>query len=204
MKSKHLIILSLFLFSSLTIKAQKGIVNKQIGITFSSFGANEPIYFSDLDGAPSYDSKGFYTIGVNYIHPLNNWLNIETGIEYAKHSISVHPNLPPNMDKSSYNAAFSLINIPITVRANFLKYLFINGGMLIGIHASSSSPIDSQTGVGAILGIGAQYEFNNGIGLFVNPYSKAHALIPFSAEKYHQRLMEAGVKIGLTYSFKTN
>ena len=70
----------------------------------------------------------------------------------------------------------------------------------MGFDAGSDSPIAS--GLGAILGVGAQYEFDNGLGFFVNPYAKGHALISFSSEKYPLRLIEAGVRVGVTYSFK--
>ena len=71
----------------------------------------------------------------------------------------------------------------------------------MGFDADSSSPIAS--GLGAIVGIGAQYEFNNGFGLYINPYSKAHAILSFSFDKYPLRMLETGVRIGMTYSFKT-
>lgn len=201
MKTNSLIILSLFLFSAHFANAQKSTGNQQIGITFSSFGENEPVHFDDLVGAASYGSKSFYTIGINYIHPINSWLDIETGVEYAKHTVTVYPNLPPDMDRPPYNIDFSLINIPITVRANFLNYFFANGGMLLGFDADTASPIAS--GLGAIIGIGAQYQFKNGVGLFVNPYAKTHALLTFSSEKYPLRMIETGVRVGVTYSFRS-
>ena len=201
MKTKHLIILSLLLFTCHFGNAQETLRSKQVGITFSSFGMNDPFQFDELIGAAGYDSKSFYTLGINYIHPVSNWLDIEAGVEYAKHTVTVYPNLPPDMDRDPFDRDFSLIDIPLTVRANFWNYFFANGGLLIGFDASSSSPIDSQSGVGAILGIGGQYKFSNGIGLFINPYAKVHTLIPFSPEKYHQRLMETGIRVGVTYSF---
>ena len=75
----------------------------------------------------------------------------------------------------------------------------MNGGILLDIDVSQDSPIDSQTGVGALLGIGAQYQFGNGVGIFVNPYTKIHALVPFVSESYHQRLLETGVRFGVTF-----
>ncbi len=197
MKSKSLILIPLLLITCHSTSAQHNIRNKKVGITFSSFGENEPFQSVDLDGAASYDSKSFYAFGINYIHPVNNWLDIETGVEYAKHTVTLNPNLPPNMDRNPYDIDFSLINIPITLRANFLNYFFTNGGLLIGIDASSSSPIDR--GLGAILGIGAQYELNNGFGVFINPYLKAHSLISLSSEKYSLRMIETGVRMGVTY-----
>ena len=200
MKLKYLIILSLLLFTSYFANTQNTASSQRVGFSFSSFGNNEPVHFTSLEGAASYDSKSFYTLGINYIHPLNNWLDIETGVEYAKHKVTLNPNLPPNMDNTFYTIDFSLINIPITVRANFLNYFFANGGLLLGFDADLCSPIAS--GVGAIVGLGAQYEFNNGLGLFINPYAKTHALLTFSSEKYPLRMMEAGVRVGVTYSFK--
>lgn len=203
MKPKSLVILILLLVTSLFTNAQKSINNPRVGVTFSSFGVNEPIRYTDLDGAPDFSSKSFYSFGVNYIHPLNSWLDIETGVEYSRHTITVKQILPP-MNIPSYENSFSIINIPITVRTNFSKYFFVNGGLLLNIETGTPSVIDKQTGIGAMLGVGGQYEFNNGLGLFLNPYVKAHTLIPFFAEKYYQRLMEAGVRIGVTYSFKAN
>lgn len=200
MKSKSFIILALFLFTCHFANAQKSTRNQRVGITFSSFGENDPVYFDDLIGAESYDSKSFYTLGINYIHPINSWLDIEAGAEYAKHTVTLFPNLPPDMDVPPHDKDFSLINIPITVRANFLNYFFANGGLLLGFDADTSSPIES--GLGAILGIGAQYEFNNGIGLFVNPYTKTHALLTFSSENHPLRMLEWGVRVGVTYSFR--
>lgn len=199
MKIKCCFILPLLLLTSFSTISQNSFRNKKVGITFSPFGDNEPVHFTSLEGAASYDSKSFYTFGINYIHPVNRWLDIETGVEYAKHTVTLIPNLPPNMDRFPYNIDFSLINIPITARANFLNYFFANGGLLLGIDASTSSPINS--GLGAIVGIGAQYEFSNKLGVFINPYAKAHALIPFSSEKYPLRLLETGIKVGLTYNF---
>lgn len=200
MKTKHFFILSMFLLTCHFANAQKSSHYQRVGITFSSFGENDPIHFTSLEGAASYDSKKFYTLGINYIHPLNNWLDIETGLEYAKHTVALNPNLPPNMDRLSYNINFSLINIPIAIRANFLNYFFANGGVLLGFDADTSSPIAS--GLGAILGIGAKYDFDNGIGLFINPYAKTHGLITLLSDNYPLRMLEAGVRVGITYSFK--
>ncbi len=172
----------------------------KIGITFSSFGKNDLIRSEDLIGDASYSGDQFFTVGLTYLHPINKWLFFESGIEYSKHTIVIDPNLPPDIDSEPYKSDFSLINIPLALRANFLRYFFINGGLLIDIDASKESAIDSQTGFGGLLGIGANYDFKCGASIFVNPYIKSHALLPFSAEDNHQRLWESGVRIGLTYN----
>jgi hypothetical protein len=63
----------------------------------------------------------------------------------------------------------------------------------------SSQYLDNQTGFGATLGIGAAYRFKSGIGLLVTPNLKAHSLIPFSFDNYHERLMESSFQFGISY-----
>lgn len=205
MKTRNLIIIFSLFLATISSYAQKSEVQAQkgqIGITFSSFGNNDVIRFQDLDGAASYNGDNFYTVGINYIHKLNNTLDFETGLEYSNHKIIIKPNLPPDLDNSPYGAKFSLINIPITLRVNFLKYIFINGGLNLDFDVSKSSPIDTQNGIGGILGLGFKYDFNCGASAFVNPYLKAHSLIPFSSENNHQRLMEDGFRFGVMYKLK--
>ena len=100
----------------------------------------------------------------------------------------------------NYRASISLINIPVTLRVNFLKYCFINGGLLFEMDASTSSPIDGQTGIGSVMGLGIKYDFDSGLSVFANPYQKMHALIPFSSQRYPQRLMESGFRFGLMFT----
>ncbi len=191
--------------SYLIAQEQDSMLNtNKIGITFSSFGENDVFRFDELDGAASYNSDQFFTIGFNYIHSLNSWLEAETGIEYSKQSIIIEPNLLPTMNYALKKADLSLINIPVTLRANFLKYFFVNGGLIVDIDASSDSPIDNQTGIGALIGVALKYDCKSGISLFLNPYTKIHSLIPFADTEYHQRIWENGIRLGITYTLKKN
>jgi hypothetical protein len=203
MKRNFLILLSFILVNqSFFLNAQENvpkIKNGKIGITFSSFGENYVFRFEELTGAASYDSDYFNTLGINYVYTLNKWLEAETGIEYSRHNIIINPNLPPYSNNSSQKARFSLINIPVTLRANFLKYFFVNGGLIVDLDTSINSPIDNQTGIGTLLGVSIKYDFDIGISAFVNPYTKIHSLIPFGDREYHQRIWENGVRIGLAY-----
>ncbi len=202
MKIRLFTILLLFIGVSNLSKAQE-VINEnnsgEIGITYSSFGENDVIRFVNLTGSAGYYGINFFTIGINYTKPLNNWLELETGIEYSKHNIQVNPNLPPDMDNSPYSTDLSLMNIPISMRANFLKYFYINGGIILDLEVGNSNPIDEQTGFGGLLGIAIKYDFDFGAAIFLNPYIKAHSLIPFSFENYHQRIMESGIRFGIAY-----
>ena len=194
---------SLFLILlSVYVKAQdstKYEFTGNIGISYSSFGDNKISRNDPLIGEASYNSVRFFTIGIHYNKELYEWLDIETGVKYSKHTIRIDPVLYPPNDYPSYTENFSLINIPINLRANFLKYFFINGGPFLELDPSISSSIDSQTGIGFSGGLGVKYDFNFGVSLFVNPYLKFHALFPFSGESNQQKIYESALRVGISY-----
>ncbi len=171
----------------------------KIGLSFSSFGSNNMLYFQSLEGAASYNSDNFYVLGANYTYSFNKTLSIETGIEYAKHRIIIEPNLPPNYDAQPYSESFSLLEIPFYIRADFLNYFFVNTGTFITWHIQPDNSVDSQSGMGAFLGIAIKYDFKQGLSLFVNPYLKAHSLIAFQKSNHQLHLMETGFRFGITY-----
>jgi hypothetical protein len=192
------IILLVFLNIAL-ITAQQTIPlspKQKLGITFSSFGENDVFRFNELDGGASYNADYFYTLGVNYLYAFNDRLEIETGFEYSSQHIIIKPNVYPGMVPLR-KAKFSLINIPLALRVNFLKFGFVNPGILIDIDPSDDSPIDNQSGLGALFGLGAKYDFDFGLTVFINPYVKIHSLLPFGAGENHQRVWENGLRIGL-------
>lgn len=203
---KALFVLVLLLASNhilLTAQGNKSFLNDaKIGITFSSFGANEIVTIPAVKGGPSFDSKSFYNFGITYIKGLNCYLELETGLEYSKHNIIYIPNAGTGSNPTRYNKDFSIIDIPVTLRVNFLKYFFINGGLLLDIDVSSNTPVDRQIGLGTMLGIGVKYDWNNGVGVFVNPYSKMHSVVPFVDRHLHQMVSESGFRFGITYKIR--
>lgn len=203
-KPALLLLLSIFFatYSSYAQKEETPTKKGQIGITFSSFGNNDVVRSEEPVGGPSYHGDQFYTLGINYLYLLNHIFDLETGIEYSNHKIIIEPGVNPGQTLPSRQAKFSLISIPASVRVNFLKYFFINGGIFLDVDASNSMPIDSQTGIGANLGLGFKYKFKCGVTAFVNPYSKYHSLVAFSSESHQQHLMESGFRFGLMYQLK--
>ena len=188
------------------VKGTKG----SIGLTFSAFGNNDVTNAarSTLACGSSYNGKRFYTLGLSYIYSFSPLVDVETGIEYSSHTITTvparkPPKLSSDVDVTRYDERLSITSIPITARINFLKYFFINGGVLLEWQKKASGPIDNQSGLGAIGGIGAKYKLNNGLGAFINNYYKFHALVPFSAERddHRWRIIEGGLRIGITYTF---
>ena len=173
----------------------------QIGITYSGFGSNDVYRKEELIGGQGYLGDRFYNLGISYIYPLNRTFDLETGIEYADHKIIITPSVSP-IHYPSYKEGFSLITIPVGIRMNFLKYFFVNGGLIFDADASPSMPITHQTGLGFNLGLGLKYNFKCGFTAFVNPYSRFHSLVSFSTEKYPQHLLESGIRLGLMYRLK--
>jgi hypothetical protein len=177
------------------LKTTKGL----IGITFSSLGTNDVANSQDLIGGPGYFGDKFYSIGISYVYPLNHTFDLETGIEYSNQKILVESAVMPTNAHTSTISKLSIISLPVSIRLNFLKYCFINGGVFLGSDMSNTSPIEKQNGIGTNLGLGLKYDFKCGFSAFVNPYAKMHSLISFSSSDNHQRLMESGFRFGLMY-----
>lgn len=77
MKSKTIILLLLMALSA-SMSAQIAKISKgTIGITYSALGVSnvDNWEFATLDGSASYSGKGFYSVGVTYIHPFRSgWI----------------------------------------------------------------------------------------------------------------------------------
>lgn len=171
-----------------------------IGLTYGGLGSNDAIYSSDIIGGGDYASNGYYSIGITYLRPVTERIEFETGILFNKYSyIFSNASLGPD-GPVPYEVLNTVIDIPVTIRWTFFKYFFLNGGLSLGIDTEKENHLDSQTGIGAIIGVGAKYDIKNTpIGVFVNPYSKIHSLIPFQKEGYHQRALESGFRFGVVY-----
>ena len=178
-------------------KADKCTIGK-FGI-YSSVGTNNVFTFQSLDGAGGYRNDGVFAFGGNYIRNMNQLLDLEIAIEYSKHNVIYTPPFygDPFQDMTEKKEELLLLSLPVTARVNIGKYFYLNGGILLSFDISKEKMIDNQTGVGDILGLGVKYDFDCGISIYINPYSKVNALIPFSLEKYHQRVWENGIRIGL-------
>lgn len=199
MNIKSLLIFSLvFAISNITY-GQTSKIGK-IGVTFSSISNNDIIYFEDVVGSAGYEGETFFSVGVNYIHPWKNWLEVETAIEYSEYTMEVNSPFYPGMNNEPYNTEVVLLNIPVSLRANFLEYFYANSGVLLDFDVSNSNAIDNQSGIGGMFGVGANYDFDFGASIFINPYFKMHSIIPFAKEgSIHQRITESAIRFGITY-----
>ena len=190
-------LLLIFMLSAPVLKAQKA----EVGITFSALSDNSIARFKDDYMSDSGTDAGkSYTFGITYLKPLNKWLNVETGIEFLQSKASIHSIVSTTSGVTTVfrYGTLSLLNVPLGVRANFWKYCFVNGGVFLDIDVSSNSPVQTQTGLGSLLGFGLKYDFKSGISLFVNPYMKVHSF-PLSFQTNQEHLLESAVRFGVSY-----
>jgi len=206
MKKSKLIFLCLlagFIFCSVATNAQEGKTKFRygaIGVYASPFAANEIFYFESMYGGGSYSNDGSYAFGLSYIYQLSKYFDIETGIDYSIHNTISTPDFFPDIPTIKTKHKVEILSIPMTVRVNFWNYFFANGGIIWDFDVSKKNvPVDSQTGLGAMLGVGIKYDFDFGLSIYVNPYIKQHSLIYFSSDNHHLRLYESGIRIGVTY-----
>lgn len=198
-------------FSSFAQSNHGQTMESRIGVTYSTFGEHSIVRFRETEEDAGYSIQGnsnsrgdqFYVAGINYLYPLSNVIEFETGIEYANHNFFIS-STDPLIDADGIKTSISVINIPLSLRVNFARYFFINGGLNVDINTTKSEYIDSQTGIGGIIGFGLKYDSQSGISVFVNPYFKAYSLIPFTEVENHQRLMESGLRFGLMYKLNLN
>ena len=175
----------------------------KIGISYSAFGKAVVLNSQDIIGGPNLDGKRSYAFGLSYEKPIFKWLDIETGLDLSNHKIEVTSLLNPDFSSEhviTKTMTTTILSIPVSLRVNFLKHLFVNGGAMIDMDLSGNSAISGQNGLGLMAGFGAKYNFNSGLSIFVNPYAKFHALLMIPAEKgYKSRINETGIRIGITY-----
>lgn len=179
------------------------VINRKsaIGISTTFWGGNSITYFRQLDGAPSYTGDGFYTVEINYMYSFNKVLDLETGFGYGEYNLIVYPNLPPDMDDSPRPFKYSLFYIPISLRVNFWKYFFVNGGVEFDFDSDNEYSDITQNGMGIMFGVGFKYDFKMGLSLFLNPYFKIHKVISFSKGSNYGCLTEGGFRIGAMFKF---
>jgi len=185
---------------SFALYPQQSAPKGAVGVTFSGLGDNSAFYWQSLDGIGSQDGKGFYSLGITYIRIITSRIDLETGIEFSRFKYEFKNMSTGSGAPKPYEVSNNLIGIPLTVRLNFSRYFFINGGLLIDFDTGEDSKMESQSGVGAMLGMGVKYDLKNvPVGFFVNPYYKHHRILNISMDKYPLRSDDLGFRFGMVY-----
>lgn len=157
-------------------------------VSFSMFSNYRML--SDGENFPKeYGLKGSNSISFDaqYVYPLNSWLNAEMGLNYTMARFV-------KTDLNNTNSIFTadLLNLPIGFRLTFLKYGFVNSGTMLDLLYNP--------GFGSYFGGGIQFQSEYGFGMLVNPYIRIHSVVPFNLDMSSDRIVNAGIKIGFSYS----
>lgn len=204
MKRGLLTFILFFSFVVLGAQVSKTLNDGKIGLSFSTFGDIQYVNFKEACGMGSYNGLNFYSLGVNFVKPLNSWLDLETGLEFSRHTFKYTPMFTGiGVVILPRNVSASMLDIPVTLRVNFLKYFFINGGITLDFDTDINSNLNSQTGIGVVLGAAIKYDFKSGVSFFVNPYSKIRSVVPFASNHFRESIVESGIRFGVLINIST-
>lgn len=159
------------------------------------------------------NETGCFKIGIEYSQKLRKNLFINSGIEFANHKIEVtYFSDDPFFQPPPHNKGeLSFFSCPLTLRLSFLKYLFLQGGLVVDIQAKNNvfdqlsgkyDVIRNQSGIGSLFELGGSYRFKNNFSIFSGLNNEIHSLIPFERSSDKKKWVDVGIKIGLRYHFK--
>lgn len=193
MKTK-LILAVLILLSTQAYSQSKNSISLYYGVAANDVNTHGAI---DYD----YRSKSGSMVGFGYTYNLNNSFALETGLQYSSNNLLLSNNVPGKGNVISPGRA-KLITIPVYGKYAFLKYLYVNAGLLVDFDfgADNDTGINAQKGLGAEIGIGGKYNFGQ-LTVFINPFLLEHRLIGFNSNGRFNNLENAGVKFGVGYNF---
>ena len=194
---KKFLILVIVIFSNHLSYGQN---ERKIFITYGISDAVPAYNHNGVAGGGSYDGTGSFSIGLRYLAKSNIPITFETGLDYATYKYNRKPAFYPGLDMSPKPEELHLVSVPVYANLTFLKYAFVNGGALIDFEINKENSIQKQSGIGFGLGIGGKYDFKR-FSVMANPFFQRHAFLAFEKTGTRLSLLNAGVRIGLGYSF---
>ena len=213
---KKIILLLTLCFSIIHLHAQsdkKNMIGTHVSIGMGGYGPTR------MKGAPSYHTKYYYAIGLDYSRQLSKRWDLCSGYEYTYTEMTVSLLAPPtpissSLEEFSVKANLSMSTIPVQLKYHFGKLVYLNGGLLLNVVAKEKikgiwtnedfkANIALLLGIG--LGIGFEHEFKSGILLSLNPYARLNGIgkaISLQSEAAEQYIyFQGGVSFGVGYKF---
>lgn len=185
---------------------RKNLIETHIALGAGGYG---PV---GLVGAPSYNTKCYYTIGLDYSRRLSKHWDFCSGFEYTYNSMTAKSITTGKL--LTAKAHLTMTTIPVQLKYHFGRFMYLNGGMLLNITAKEQmnnfwTLLDQKNNValllGVGLGIGFDYEFNSGITLSINPYARYNGIgkaVSLQSESLeHYKYIQGGVRLGIGYKF---
>jgi hypothetical protein len=152
-------------------------------------------------GDYGYKSESGTVIGFGYAHNLTNSFALETGIQYSSNK-ALLTYIVGGRGEFTSSGRVKLVTVPVYGKYTFLKYLYVNAGILVDFDFGydNDSVVNEQKGIGAELGVGGKYNFG-AVTVFINPFLQEHRIIGFNSNGRTNSLENAGVKFGVGYNF---
>ena len=171
---------------------------------YASGGWNMPVrlttkYITE-ETSPWYGYES-WSAGFKLSGMLFEYYRIEIAACYAGHKIGFELSPPIYNEKNIYTETFRTISIPVTFKRYLKNNFFISAGTIVDF-ALQDKPVrlDTQTGFGLTIGAGREFRINSFV-LDLAPGVDLHSVVPFISEDNQQRLVVAGLRIGLSYNF---
>jgi hypothetical protein len=161
-----------------------------------------PVYQTMIEDGAGYEAMASGSAGLRYYMKSSKIVTLETGVDYSGFHFETYGIGLSGPNKRSRETA-KLLSIPVYAHLTFLKYLFVNGGIILDADLHSKQNILSkQTGLGFGFGIGLKLNVQK-IQIFVNPFYERHAYITLENRKgtIRQSIKNPGGRIGIGYSF---
>ena len=152
----------------------------------------------DIHGAIGdfgYSPESGIDFGLSYTRYLSKSFSLETGLLYSNSYIRLSSIQGPR-GEIFYDGYVKMISVPVYAKFTFLKYLFLQGGILLDhqTNYARDGVINDESGVGIEMGIGWKYNIGR-VSVFLNPFLAKHGTLNSN------NLLEAGAKFGLGYDF---
>jgi len=144
-----------------------------------------------------------WSAGIDFSGMLSVHYRIEIAVSYSRYKVGFELSPPIYSEKKIYTETFGTICIPVTLKRYLQNNYFFSAGTIIDF-ALLNKPVwlDTQTGFGLTIGAGKEIRINNFV-LNLAPGVELHSVVPFTSEDNQQRLLVAGLRIGLSYNFRS-
>jgi hypothetical protein len=150
-----------------------------------------------LEGGPSYDLNTGITLGFEYCREMSGKLHLMTSVTWYKNTVTVTPGSYPYIDMAPETYDVQLIYVPVFVKIDLSKYLFLFGGPIADFDITNEKYITSQSGLGAGFGIGTEFPISEKFAIQFNPYLNLHGIVLAHQEDYPERVFDTGLKVNL-------
>ena len=214
LKTALIVLLAIFVIQNIYSQTDK---KNLIGAHFS-FG--DGVYSTNMVGVGGYETKYYYSIGLDYSRELSKRLDLCSGLKYTYVSMMVTPVYTGGEEeRTPHKEHFTLTTtIPVQLKYHFGKFFYLNGGMFFNILSRTSEDwsVKSRDGqyrathnlgmlLGCGFGVGFEHEFGSGIVVSLNPYIRWNGIGGVGSFYFTQLtgyyFLQSGISLGVGYKF---